>query len=46
MKCPKCGYGGLKYAEEKTRSSDEKRDVIPRRSNLAKCRKCGWKGEA
>lgn len=45
MKCPNCKKEGLKYIERKKRE-DKGKTFLPRTNFKAKCKKCGWEGNA
>lgn len=48
MKCPKCGFGGCKYVEQRkkecSRNRVESKLNVERTNFNAECKKCGFKG--
>ena len=46
MKCPKCGFAGCKYNQQRKKTGSAKNNKMPPRTDFtAKCKKCGWEGE-
>jgi len=48
VKCPRCGYGQVKYLHRESwidRSGKKKRDRTRLVDNMAFCKKCEYKGE-
>jgi len=47
MKCPKCKEEGCRYKQRKPkRMVGLKKEPFTRTDFTAKCKKCGWEGEA
>lgn len=46
MRCPKCGKAGCRYNERRPEKFKHKKVIFNRKDFSAKCKACGWEGNA